>query len=118
MGKILQRQPEGLANLREALRSRLQGDNDALAVTMRDEESGQQYARKLLHRMSESLAFGLLCEVASDAHCLGNPLPACSAWRYYEDIEPQAFGTENEAARRGALELLEQELITAAVSGR
>jgi len=69
-----------------------------------------------VHRMSQSLAFGLLCEAARDPHRQGNSLPAHSAWRFYEDIEPPAVGAENEAARRGVLELLEEESI-AAVSG-
>jgi alkylation response protein AidB-like acyl-CoA dehydrogenase len=114
---ILDKLPDGLGNLRTALRARLQSDREALAVTMGDEKSSQRYARKLLHRLSQSLAFALLCEVAREAHRQGNSLPAHSAWRYYEDIEPPAFGAENEAARRGVLELLEEESMAAAVSG-
>ena len=45
---------------------------EAMAITMRDEHSAQRYARKLLHRMSQSLAFALLCEAAGDAHARGN----------------------------------------------
>src|SRR5271166_929769 len=108
---------DGLRNLREALQSRLQGDSDAVAVTLRDEKSAQRHARKLLHRMSQSLAFALMCEAARDAHRQGTSLPAHSAWRFCEDIEPPAVGAENEAARRGVLELLEEESIAAAVSG-
>ncbi len=114
---ILNQLPEGLGNLRKALRARLQGDGEALAITMRDEKSSQRYARKLLHRMSQSLAFALLCEVASEAHRHGNMLPAHSACRFYEDIEPPAIGAENDAARRGVLELLEEESMATAVSG-
>jgi hypothetical protein len=114
---ILDKLPDALRNLREALQSRLQGDSDAAAVTLRVEESTQRYARKLLHRMSQSLAFALLCEAACEAHRQGNGLPAHSAWRFYEDIEPPAFSAENEAARRGVLELLEEESMAAAVSG-
>jgi len=113
---ILNKLPEGLGNLRKALQARFQGDREALAVTMRDEKSTQRYARKLLHRMSQSLAFALMCEAARDAHRQGNSLPAHSAWRFYEDIEPPALGAENEAARRGMLELMEEESM-AAVSG-
>ncbi len=64
--------------------------------------------------MSQSLAFALLCEAAGDAHRRGDPSPAHSAWRFYEDIEPPAFGGENEAARRGVLELLEDETMRTA----
>src|SRR5271166_380647 len=116
MQGILNKLPEGLGNLRKALQARFQGDREALAVTMRDEKSTQRYARKLLHRMSQSLAFALMCEAARDAHRQGNSLPAHSAWRFYEDIEPPALGAENEAARRGMLELMEEESM-AAVSG-
>jgi hypothetical protein len=109
MQGILDRIPEALGNLRQALWTRLQGDSEAVMVAMHDEASAQRYARKLLHRMSQSLAFALLCEAAVDAHRRGNELPAHSAWRFYEDIEPPAFGGENEAARCGVLELLEEE---------
>jgi len=64
--------------------------------------------------MSQSLAFALLCEAAGAARRRGNSLPAHSAWRFYEDIEPPAFGVENEAARRGALESLEEEAMQTA----
>jgi alkylation response protein AidB-like acyl-CoA dehydrogenase len=111
---ILERLPDGMSSLREALQARLQCDSDAVAVAMRDKQSAQRYARKLLHRMSQSLAFALLCEAAGDGHRRGNPLPAHSAWRFYEDIEPPAFGAENEAARRGVLELLEEEAVQTA----
>jgi len=63
--------------------------------------------------MSQSLAFALLCEAAGEVRRGGNSLPAHSAWRFYEDIEPPAFGAENEAARRGVLEALEEEALQA-----
>jgi len=114
---ILNKLPEGLGDLRKALQARFQGDREALAVTMRDEKSTQRYARKLLHRMSQSLAFALLCDAAREAHRQGNELHAYSAWRFYEDIEPQGFSVESEAARRGVLELLDEEVMPVAVSG-
>ena len=106
---VLDQLPDGLGNLRDALQLRLQSDADAMAIAMRDENSAQRYARKLLHRMSQTLALALLCEAAGDAHGRGDGLPAHSAWRFYEDIEPTAFGAENEVARRGVLEVLEEE---------
>ena len=109
MQRILDRLPDGVGNLPKALQARLQGDSEAVAIAMRNEQSAQRYARKLLHRMSQSLAFALLCEAAGDAQRRGNALPAHSAWRFYEDVEPPTFGAENEAARRGVLELLEEE---------
>jgi alkylation response protein AidB-like acyl-CoA dehydrogenase len=107
--EVLDRLPEGQGDLRQALALRLRGDSDALAITIHDERSSQRFARKLLHRMSQSLAFALLCEKACDAHRSGTSLPAHSAWRFYEEIEPHGFGAENEAARRSVLESLEEE---------
>lgn len=106
--------PEGVGHLRDALQTRMQGDREAVAITLRDEPNAQRYARKLLHRLSQSLAFALLCEAAGEAHPQGNPLAACSAWRYFEQIEPPSFGAEDGAARRGVLELLEREAALAA----
>jgi acyl-CoA dehydrogenase len=114
---ILDRLPDGMGNLHEALELRLQVDSDAMAITMRNEQSAQRLARKLLYRMSQTLAFALLCEMAGDARRQGNFLPAHSAWRFYEDIEPPTFGAENEAARRGVLELLEEESLQTRMPG-
>src|SRR5271165_5910680 len=50
---ILNKLPEGLGNLRKALRSRLQSDEDAVTIAMGNEKNAQRYARKLLHRMSQ-----------------------------------------------------------------
>jgi hypothetical protein len=87
----------------------MRGDTEAVAITLRDEQSAQRHARKLLHRLSQSLAFALLCEAAGQ----GDPLQAHSAWRYFETIEPPGFGAEDDEARRGALELLEEEAVRA-----
>ncbi len=102
--------PEELGKLREGLAIRIRGDEEAVAITLRDGESAQRHARKLLHRLSQSLAFALLCEAAIQ----GDPLQALAAWRYFETIEPPAFGTEDEDARRGVLELLQEEAQQAA----
>jgi acyl-CoA dehydrogenase len=99
--------PQALPRLRNALRSRLQADGEAVAVTLRDDPGAQRFARKLLHRLSQSLALALLCETAGEAHKQGNPQPACSAWRYFEEIEPPSFGVEDSTARASVLELLE-----------
>ncbi len=103
--------PEVLGNLRPALLTRMHRDAEAVTITMRDEQSSQRHARKLLHRLSQSLAFALLCEAAGEEHQRGNPLQALSAWRYFEEIEPRSFGSEDEAARRGVLTLLEEESV-------
>src|SRR5271157_95814 len=107
--EILDRLPDGLGNLRAALEARLRGDGDAMAVTMDSEHSSQRYARKLLHRLSQSLAFALLCETAGEAYLQSNSLSAHSAWRFYENIEPPVFGGENEVARAAVLESLAEE---------
>jgi alkylation response protein AidB-like acyl-CoA dehydrogenase len=106
MQSIIDRMPQKLGYLHEALRARLEGDAEAMLATTRDEQSAQRYARKLLHRMSESLAFALLCETAAEACNQGNSLPAHSAWRLYEEIAPGAIGNESDAARKGVMELL------------
>jgi hypothetical protein len=69
--------------LSQALLRRMQGDRDAVAITLRDEVSSRRYARKLLHRLSQSLAFALLCEAAGAAEERGNPTAGHSAWRYF-----------------------------------
>jgi len=102
--------PDGFGKLRDALQARMRGDAGAVAITLHDEPSAQRHARKLLHRLSQSLAFALLCEAAGQ----GDPLRAQSAWRYFETIEPPEFGAEDENARRGVLELLEEETVRAA----
>ena len=106
---VLDRLPGALGRLHEPLTQRLAGDSEAVKVTLDSERSSQQYARKLLHRLSQSLAFALLCETAGEAHLQGNSLPAHCAWRFYEDIEPPVLGGESEVARQGVLELLSQE---------
>ena len=74
---------------------------------MHDDESAQRHARKLLHRLSQSLAFGLLCE--DTAVQQSDDSRAHSAWRYFEAIEPRGFAVEDETARRGMLESLVEE---------
>src|SRR5208283_2337132 len=48
MQGIINQLPEGLGDLREALRLRLQGDGAAVAIAMGNEKNAQRYARKLL----------------------------------------------------------------------
>ena len=85
---IVEKLPEALIRLRMALDARLQADTAAVTVTLRDEKSAQHHARKLLHRLSQTLASALMCEAASTAQDRGDPSPAHSAWRYFEEIEP------------------------------
>ncbi len=103
---IHEKLPPAQDNLRIALQTRLTGDREAVSVSIRDPQSGERYARKLLHRLSQSLAFALLCEAAGNGFT-----QAHSAWRYFEEIEPPAFGAENGDARRGVLEVLREEAV-------
>ena len=111
---VLDRLPSVLGKLRSALEQRFEGDSEAVAVTTRDELSGQRYARKLLHRLSQSLALALLCETAGEAHQQGNSLPAHSAWRFFEEIEPPVIGGEDQAARQAVLEILAEDATASA----
>jgi hypothetical protein len=57
--EIGERIPPALSNLSSALQLRIEDDSEAVATTMRDEQSAQRYARQLLHRLSQSFAFAL-----------------------------------------------------------
>ncbi len=101
--------PESLNRLRLALEKRLRGDFQAVRITLRDQRSGQRHARKLLHRLSQTLAFALLCDAAREHHAKGDMSQTHSAWRYLEQIEPPKFGAENQPAREGVLQVLREE---------
>jgi alkylation response protein AidB-like acyl-CoA dehydrogenase len=101
--------PTSQDKLRNALQTRLAGDGEAVSVSTRGPQSGERYARKLLHRLSQSLAFALLCEAAGSGST-----QAHSAWLYFEEIEPPALGTENDDARRGILKVLREEAVQGA----
>ena len=107
--EICDQLPSALAHLQQALQSRIESDGEAIATTLHDDQSTQRYARKLLHRLSQTLAFALLCEAATAAHHAGDPLATYSAVRYFEDIQPSGFATEDEVARQHLWELLQQE---------
>ncbi len=111
MQGIDQKLPAALAKLHQALQSRLDGDRRAVALAIGDEQSAQRHARKLLHRLSQSLAFALLCEAANNAQRSGNTVRAHSAWRYLEEIEPPGFGIEDDRVRRGVVEILMEEAL-------
>ncbi len=106
--------PASLARLRAGVQKRMRDDEEAIAITLRDQPSAQRFARKLLHRLSQTLAFALLCEAAASAE---GPRHSHSAWRYFEQIEPGVFGSEDEVARRGVLELLQDEASSTANVG-
>jgi hypothetical protein len=113
---VIAKVPHALSTLRSALENRLDEDLAAMATVTRDQQSSQRYARKLLHRMSETLGFALASEVASDAHADGNELPYFVAVRYLEEIEPPKIGGENGKARDAALQLIDSALNAQPVS--
>jgi acyl-CoA dehydrogenase len=97
--------PEGLAQLRSGLMLRLKEDVAAISFVTADESRAQRYARKLLDRLSHSLAFALMCEVAGGAG--GDERRVLAAIRYFEELERPKLGAEDDRVRRATLELLE-----------
>jgi len=116
LSTIAEKIPASLDRLRTALEKRIREDGEAIAITTRDAQSGQRFARKLLDRLSRTLAFALLCEAAAASG--GDQRQAHSAWRYFEQIEPPSFGTEDQSARRELLAGLQDESVTIARSER
>ena len=99
---IIEHAPDALASI---LRHRLDEDLAAIVTTTRDQASSIRYARKLLHRLSESLAFALLCEVAAQS---GDPTQPLSAIRYAEELDPPRIGSENHQVAQAGLDLIDQ----------
>ena len=108
MRTVLNSMPDDLSELRPMLTARLREDLRAIEQVGSSKQHAERYARKLLHRLSQSLAFALMCELASKAedgtslHC------ALTTLRYFEEIEPPAIGAENEKVRSHSIELLEE----------
>ena len=113
--EILSILPDELEHLRRALERRLQEDREAVATVTRDESSRQRYARKLLHRLSESLAFALLCQAAGNSARIGYEAQQHTAELYLEQIEPVRIGEENQKSRSVVLELIRKEAQNATV---
>ena len=102
--EIAARLPNSLSLLHRNLEARLAGDREAIAVVTADQASAQRYARKLLHRLSQSLGFALMCERAAEAECF-----ALTAIRFHEEIEPRAVGGEDPKVQQAALGLIDDE---------
>jgi hypothetical protein len=98
--------PDEAAALQPMLRSRLAGDRAAIGIVSASRDAAMQHARKLLHRLSQSLAFGLMCEMAA---ATGDRRLQLTALRYFEEIEPPALGCELPGVRDAARELLADE---------
>jgi acyl-CoA dehydrogenase len=110
MRAVLEKIPASPSPLHQLLEQRLSEDLTAISTVTRDRETSTRYARKLLHRLSESLAFALLCEVAVEAHARGEELPFLSACRYYEEIEPPKLGTESQQITNATVSLIDSVL--------
>jgi acyl-CoA dehydrogenase len=98
---------ESASPLNRMLEARLAGDLAAIAVATSDSRSGVRYGRKVLHRLSESLGFALLCELAARAE--GDELLRLAALHYYEVLEPANIGAENARVKEAAVELINRE---------
>ena len=97
---------ESTAALRPLLEARLAGDLDAIRLVSRSAEDAARYARRLLQRLSQSLAFGLMCEMAA---LRSEHRYLLTALRYHEEIEAPRLGTEERSVRDAALSLLNDE---------
>ncbi len=105
---VLERMPVGVGELAQKLRSRLDEDLAQILFVLRDGDTSANYAKKLLHRLSESLGFALMCEPCVERP--SNELSKLAAIRYCEDIDPPQLGDENAEARKAALHLLDEAL--------
>ncbi len=100
--RVRQAMEKSPQKLLEKLEARLREDLVSIEFVTRDQDSSTRYARKLLHRLSESMAFALLCEQAS-----GSDLKALSAEAYWDLIEPQKIGDENPKVRASVVDLID-----------
>lgn len=96
--------PRTTSALGQALKERLNRDLEIIAVVTGDPGTATRYARKLLHRLSESLAFALLCENATGDQ--PNDLACLTVLAYQEMIEPPAIGGEHREIQRASMELI------------
>ncbi|HLH08361.1 MAG TPA: acyl-CoA dehydrogenase family protein [Terriglobales bacterium] len=110
---VLDRMPESLADLRRKLETRLREDREAITTTLIDPQSTQRYARRLLDRISHSLAFTLMCERAAESYSTGYDRFGLTASRYFEEIEQPKIGSEDSRVREAALRLLDDEQVSA-----
>jgi acyl-CoA dehydrogenase len=109
MRNISESLPDGISALRSMLDARLTEDLDAIRFVTSGKELAVRYARKLLHRLSQSLAFGLMCEMAANSEAHGDRRSFLTAWRYFEEIQPPRLGLENQNVNDATLALLDDE---------
>jgi len=101
---IANRLPGSMSALQRNLEQRLSGDRESIAVVTADQASAQRYARRLLHRLSQSLGFALMCERAAEDERF-----VLTAIRYHEEIERPAIGGEDPKVQHAALALIDDE---------
>lgn len=109
MRGIVELLPDSAKVLRPVLNSRLDEDLNAIRFVTSGKDTAMRYARKLLHRLSQSLAFGLMCEMAALSEASGDRRSFLMSLRYFEEIEPPKLGTENRSTRDAAIELMDDE---------
>ncbi len=91
------------SRMADHLRRRLTADVEATAATVRDSETASRYARRLLHRLAESLALALLSEAALESPASTDGIGTSAALHYFELLEPSRIGGENRHDREEAL---------------
>jgi hypothetical protein len=101
--KILAQMNGSRAALHEILEARLKQDSADIALVTANSQNGERYARKLLHRLSQSFALALLCEAAAEDR---EEKRLLAALRYAEEIAPPKIGSENQQVRAAASALL------------
>src|SRR6185437_1981947 len=104
---ILGTMPDALSDLRQLLSARFNKDCEALNFATSTAPNRERYARKLLHRLGQSLSFALMCEVAAAHHQGGDSRATLNAFGYHEDIQPAELGAQNPLARDTILHLLD-----------
>jgi hypothetical protein len=100
--------PQSLPDLKPRLIARLNDDLRFIQYVASSKENAERYARKLLHRLSQSLAFALMCELACKVGAGARRHCTLTAIRYSEEIEAPAIGGENRSVRESCMEILDE----------
>ena len=108
---ILEEMPGPVGELRKLLETRLIGDREAIAVVMANPGNSQKYARKLLDRLSHSMAFALMCKRAREGAQQGDDRYLLTALRYHEELERPVIGREDSKVQVAARALIDDEVL-------
>lgn len=103
---VLGKLPAGQSSLADILKERLREDRRAVEIAMASEQSAAEHARPLLHQLSQTLAFALMCEAAAESDS-DSERRRLAALRYAEEVDPPRIGEENREVRSASLALLE-----------